>query len=912
MKSLFPSTAHGMVSAIRLFGAMLVVAILSGALMGIAALRTKDIEDWRRSLRGMSYLLAEHTSQTVFAARVVLDTIADRVNQVGIRDEADFRTRLSTLEFHRLLKDKIQGSPQLDVATLVASNGDNINFSRSFPVTGINLAERDYFKAHVADPKLGVHISTSVRNKGNGKWTFYLSRRIENAQGRFLGLVLVGLSVQSITGVYDQVVQSLGDGAAISLFRTDRTALARSPQKDEVIGRQASASGPAAGFLAQVGLVEQVMVADSERFSTGVPELRINALRRVDRYPLVLALIVPESIFLADWRRAAWMIGLLSVLSVGFVVGGILILTRSMVRRARTELDLRESETKFHTMVDWAMDWEYWVREDHGIHYMTPSVLRMTGYAVEEFVRNPGLIAEVIHPDDRAIWLAHVAEVDHEREAQHHVLDLRVLHRDGTQRWVNHVCRPVYGAAGEYLGRRVTMRDITERKASEDEIRQLAYYDPLTALPNRRLFLERLRLALSASGPAFGALMMIDLDHFKKLNDTQGHDTGDELLCEVAHRLLASVDAVDTVARLGGDEFAVIVNALDPALAVAASQAEAVAEALHGVLNQPFSIHVGQPDYRSSPSIGVTLFKGSEIPIEILMKQADVALYQAKDDGRNLIRFFNPQMQAAIDARIALEHDLLRAWQAKEFCVYYQRQVDERGRVTGVEALLRWQHPQLGLLMPDTFVPVAEEMGLIIELGQWVLVTACEQIRRWQDRECTRGLRVAVNVSARQFHQPDFVEQVHRVLDFSGADPRLLKLELTESIVIDRVDEVVQRMTELTEHGVGFSLDDFGTGYSSLSYLKRLPLDEIKIDRSFVRDLVEDSNDAAIVLAILAMSESLGLKVVAEGVENQEQRAFLRDHGCQDYQGYLFGMPMPANELNAALCSTATQSAQIL
>jgi len=910
MTSLFPSTARGMVSAIRLFGAALVIAILVGALTAVTALRTKDIEDWRRSLRGMSYLLAEHTSQTVFAARVVLDTIADRVNQVGLRDEADFRARLSTREFHQLLKDKIQGSPQLDVATLVASNGDNINFSRSFPVTGINLAERDYFKAHVADPKLGVHISTSVRNKGNGQWTFYLSRRIENAEGRFLGLVLVGLSVQSITGIYDQVVQSLGDGAAISLFRTDRTALARSPQKDEVIGRQASASGPAASFLAQEQ-IEQVLVADSERFSTGVPELRINALRRVDRYPLILALIVPESIFLADWRRAAWLVAILSAISIGFVVGGISTLTRSLVRRAKTELELRESETKFHTMVDWAMDWEYWVREDHGIHYMTPSVFRMTGHEVEEFVRDPGLIAEVVHPDDRVMWSTHVAEVDQEREAHHHVLDLRILHRDGTQRWVNHVCRPVYGPAGEYLGRRVTMRDITERKASEDEIRQLAYYDPLTALPNRRLFLERLRLALTASGPEFGALMMIDLDHFKKLNDTQGHDTGDELLCEVAHRLLASLDAVDTVARLGGDEFAVIVNALDPEQQVAVSQAEAVAMALHGVLNQPFNIHVGQPDYRSSPSIGVTLFKGAEIPIEILMKQADVALYQAKDDGRNLIRFFNPQMQAAIDARIALEHDLMRAWQAKEFCVYYQRQVDELGRVTGVEALLRWQHPTLGLVLPDAFVPVAEEMGLIVEIGQWVLVTACEQIRRWQDRECTRGLRVAVNVSARQFHQPDFVEQVHRILDLSGADPRLLKLELTESIVIDRVDEVVQRMAELTEHGVGFSLDDFGTGYSSLSYLKRLPLDEIKIDRSFVRDLVEDSNDAAIVLAILAMSESLGLKVVAEGVENQAQRAFLRDHGCQDYQGYLFGVPAPVDELDVLLCTAESQSSPV-
>ncbi|MEY8879684.1 MAG: hybrid sensor histidine kinase/response regulator, partial [Leptothrix sp. (in: b-proteobacteria)] len=337
--------------AVRLFGGILIAAIIAAALFFVSALRSKDIEDWRRNLKGMSFMLAEHTAQTVFSARLVLDTISERVQAANIRDEADFRTRLASREMHELLREKIQGSPQLDVASLVASNGDNINFSRAYPVPPINLAERDYFKAHQADAGLGDYISTSVRNKGNGKWTFYLSRRIGSPEGRFLGLVLVGLSVESITGVYDRVVQSLGEGAGITLFRSDLTALARAPRQDEVIGR-VSQSGAAHILLRRNGQTEGVLLTDSVRFSTGEPELRLSAVRQLERYPLVVALIVPEHIFLADWRRAALLIGALSLLGIVFVVAGVVSLTRGMARREQSERELRDSETKFHTMVD--------------------------------------------------------------------------------------------------------------------------------------------------------------------------------------------------------------------------------------------------------------------------------------------------------------------------------------------------------------------------------------------------------------------------------------------------------------------------------------------------------------------------------------------------------------------------------
>ncbi|MEY4753385.1 MAG: hypothetical protein RJA44_1060, partial [Pseudomonadota bacterium] len=559
-----PAEPLGMSSSIRLAGVLLIVVILVSALIAIAALRSKDTEDWRRNLRSMTFMLSEHTAQTLYTAHLVLDAISERVEQSGVRDAGEFRTRLATLEMHQMMRDKIDGLPQIDVASLVATNGDNINFTRSFPIPPINLAERDYFKAHKANAQLGDYISTSVRNKGNGKWTFYISRRINDARGHFMGLVLVGLSVDAITGIYDRVVGDLGEGSGITLFRDDLTALARAPRNDEVIGR-VSKSGPAYTVLNRKNIDEDVILADTPRFTTGDSELRLSAIRRVARYPLAVALVVPDSIFLASWRHTALQIGAVALSGSLFVLGGMLLVMRSVRHREQAEQELRHSETKFHTMVDWATDWEYWVRADRSIHYMTPSAEQFTGYPVSEFEHQPTLIDRVIHPDDLAHWQQHIEAVQTAPDqVSDHAIDLRIVHRNGSQRWVSHVCRPVYGEQGEYLGRRATMRDITERKTAENEIRQLAYYDALTGLPNRRLFLDRLGQARLASerSRSHGALMMLDLDHFKKLNDTQGHDVGDLLLIEVARRLTHAVRETDTVSRLGGDEFAVMLDNL--------------------------------------------------------------------------------------------------------------------------------------------------------------------------------------------------------------------------------------------------------------------------------------------------------------------------------------------------------------
>ena len=438
-----------------------------------------------------------------------------------------------------------------------------------------------------------------------------------------------------------------------------------------------------------------------------------------------------------------------------------------------------------------------------------------------------------------------------------------------------------------------TFSDISDLKVAESEIHHLAFYDPLTTLPNRRLLLNRLDKAGAAGkrNGQYSALLIIDIDHFKTLNDTLGHDVGDRLLIEVASRLRLAVREGDTAARLGGDEFVVMLEALGADLDWAAIQAEAVAEKIRAMLGEPYFL-LGDAEHFRSASIGISLFCGQEKSADVLLKQADIALYKAKDAGRNAIRFFDTAMQTALDERATLEADLRRALSRGEFVLHVQPQVDAERQLTGVETLLRWQPAGKPLVPPGDFIPLAEETGLIVPIGLWALDLACANLARWAGDERTRGLSMAVNVSARQFRQADFVAQVSDALARHGANPCRLKLELTESLLLDNVDEVVAKMHALRTQGVRFSLDDFGTGYASLAYLKRYPFEQLKIDRSFVRNITCDGDAAAIVRAVIAMGDTLRLGVVAEGVEENTQYAYLAEHGCRSFQGYLFGKPM--------------------
>jgi len=462
-----------------------------------------------------------------------------------------------------------------------------------------------------------------------------------------------------------------------------------------------------------------------------------------------------------------------------------------------------------------------------------------------------------------------------------------------------------HGAIVNYVGTHI---DITARKLAENEIRHLAFYDSLTHLPNRRLLLDRLKQALASSARSHqrGALLFIDLDNFKLLNDTLGHDRGDLLLQQVAERLITCVRESDTVARQGGDEFVMMLEDLTEDSEEAAARAEHVARKIIAVLDQPYQL-VGQ-EYHITPSIGVTLFQGPHGSMDELLKQADIAMYQAKTAGRNTLRFFDPAMQATVVSRALMEADLRHALVENRLRLYFQTQVLHDGRILGAEVLLRWEHPLRGLVSPLDFIGLAEETGLICPIGQWVLETACAQLVKWEGSADTSQLHLAVNVSARQFRQPDFVEQVRQALSTSKLAPERLKLELTESVVLDSIDEAVSKMRSLKEMGVRFSMDDFGTGYSSLAYLTKLPLDQLKIDQSFVRNIGVNHSDSAIVQTIVGMAGNLGIEVIAEGVETEAQRAFLEQHGCMICQGYLFSKPVPLEAFEQLLRPAAIES----
>ena len=454
------------------------------------------------------------------------------------------------------------------------------------------------------------------------------------------------------------------------------------------------------------------------------------------------------------------------------------------------------------------------------------------------------------------------------------------------------------GKTTEYVA---IFSDITARKQAEEEIRNLAFYDSLTRLPNRRLLLDRFRLALSVSARSnhYGAVLFLDMDKFKTLNDTMGHDYGDLLLTEVAQRIQACVREMDTVARLGGDEFVVLIEEISASAEEASQKVALIAEKIRTSLSTPYQLR--NHEHHSSPSIGVCLYRGNEESVDALLKHADLAMYQAKDSGRNAVRFFDPAMQQAVEMHAAIEADLRYAVPDKQLCLYYQIQLDNDRHPLGAEALVRWNHPKRGMVSPAQFIPIAEESSLILDIGHWVMETACRQLAEWGKREQTCHLELAVNVSAQQFRLQGFVDKVAAMMRIHRVNPARLKLELTESVVLTDVADVVARMHALKALGVKLSMDDFGTGYSSLSYLKQLPLDQIKIDQSFVRDIATDPNDAVMVQTIIDLAQNFRLNVIAEGVETEAQLNFLKQNGCMAYQGYLFSKPVPIEELEVLL-----------
>jgi len=566
--------------------------------------------------------------------------------------------------------------------------------------------------------------------------------------------------------------------------------------------------------------------------------------------------------------------------------------------RASAEINRQMSDLRIRhqaSLLDKAQD-AIIVRDlDHRILYWNKSAERLYGWSQLQVL---GQSMETLLYDDPAPF----------RRATHATLEqgewtgeIAQRHRDGSAIDVEGRWTLVKDDAGQGPTVLAIHTDIRQRKATEREIQRLAFYDALTGLPNRMLLMDRMGQALASAqrNQRGGALLFIDLDNFKTLNDTLGHDQGDLLLQQVAERLNHCVRKMDTVARLGGDEFVVMLEELNPQPEELARDALAVSEKILAMLAVPYGLKGYQ--YRSTPSIGIAPFDGNQTSVGELLKQADLAMYQAKTAGRNTLRFFNPDMQAVVTARAELEENLRLALSRDELLLHYQPQVNQGGECVGVEALVRWAHPQQGQISPAQFIPLAEETGLILPLGRWVLHTACKMLARWQDEPAFAHLTMAVNVSSRQFRNETFVDDVARVLAITGAPASKLKLELTESVLVEDMEATIATMQALGRHGVGFALDDFGTGYSSLSYLKRMPLNQPQDRPSFVRDLLTDPNDAAIVDTIIALARSMGLQVIAEGVETPEQSDLLGRAGCHFYQGYLFSHPLSTERLEAFL-----------
>jgi diguanylate cyclase (GGDEF)-like protein/PAS domain S-box-containing protein len=580
---------------------------------------------------------------------------------------------------------------------------------------------------------------------------------------------------------------------------------------------------------------------------------------------------------------------------------------RDISDRKWSEAALRDSEERLRQAIrvsqtgifdhDHVTDTIYWSPEHRDIY----------GVGMDEDITLPGFIAR-LYPGDRDMIAAAVRHAhDPEGDGLFDV-EFRIVRPDGEVRWVMTRSQTLFEWDGETSRPVRTVgaaMDITERMRTEEKVAYLAFYDSLTGLANRRLLHDRLEraLAVSARNHLYGALLFIDLDHFKTINDTVGHEYGDLLLKEVAQRLGAVLREADTISRPGGDEFVVILEEIGADRTQAASQAKVTSDKILRALAEHYQLC--EREYIGSASIGVVLFRGHEDNVDELLKRSDMAMYEAKRAGRGVTRFFDPLMQAAFERRAEIEADVRKAIDLEQLMLYYQVRVGRGGQPLGAEALLRWAHPERGLVLPGEFIPVCEETGLILPIGEWVLESACAQLRAWESHPDTRALKVSVNISANQFRQDNFVNQVVRIVEKTGINPARLELELTESMFLENIEQSIAKMRGLREVGVLFALDDFGTGYSSLSYLKKLPLSQIKIDRSFVRDIAVDKNDEIIIQTIIKMGQTLGLEVIAEGVETEEQRCMLEHYGCENFQGYLFGKPLPVAEFEETLAAAA-------
>ncbi|OAS27317.1 diguanylate cyclase [Methylobacterium platani] len=871
-------------------GLLAVLATTSAGLL-VQGLHGHAVATTERGLVGFSTVLADQADRALQAIELVQDSVIREFRTAGVAGEADYAAVAATPVLHEALKTRIAALPQVNAVTVIDRHGNLMNFSRYWPIPTVNIADRDYFKALAGDPALDRAIGRPVQNRGDGVWTIYIARKVRAPDGSFLGMVLGAVELGYFARLYAAIAPA--PDAVVSLFRNDGTLLVRYPERDGSVGQ--TFPGTAALRIALTspagGVFRTVSPIDGQD--------RIAGTRALARYPMILSVSRTAQASLAAWRQQAWLIGAATlILDLGLAGVALLGLrqTRAQARlaaaeaaraaaeaRERGERELSAQHAQFGIALDHMTQGLCLFDGDDRLIVMNARYAQM--HAVPEALRRPGtpvaaLIAHLGVADARADLLtAACARIAAGRLPARFTCDLA----DGRAIAVVHVPIP----EGGWI---CTHEDVTERRRSEARIAHMAGHDALTGLPNRAQLQGRLDAALAERGAGEAvSVLCLDLDGFKEVNDTYGHPVGDELLRLVARRLRDAVGTAALVGRLGGDEFAVMRCAPSHPAGVAA-----LAERIVRLLRQPFEVQ--GHEIGIGVSIGLATTEAAGTTTAELQRQADVALYQAKAAGRNGWCLFDPAMDADLQRRRQLATDLRCALAEGQLELHYQPIVAADGTgVRACEALLRWRHPREGFVSPGEFIPIAEATGQIRRLGAWALGRACADAAAWP-----ADIKVAVNLSPVQFVGDALVDEVTRALASSGLPPGRLELEITESVLLQDDEATLAILHRLRALGVSTAMDDFGTGYSSLSYLRRFPFDKIKIDRCFVAGLGEAGEGGGsdeIVRAAVGLGRALGMIVLAEGVETAEQAARLREVGCDELQGFLFGRPCPAGEL---------------
>ncbi|QOR39168.1 EAL domain-containing protein [Billgrantia diversa] len=872
---------------------VLLLAVMSWALVDR---HDRELQTARERTQAKAELVAEWATAAFSRTDDTLSGLANHF-ALSLKDEENVWMADA---FETLLSQRQQSLPFLEVLGIISHTGTSL-YTTQMGKLGYDDPEARAFLRRFLQSREQVLSAVYWNPELNGRRMLYL-RRMFDAEGYFTGVAAAHLDLL----YFNQTLEALqlGPGDNITFIDDEMRLIARRPglqglTANEVLGMRIESSEVAE--LMQDGAGRSMVITsplDDER--------RLFSMARVEGLPF--AVVVGDSLnhVLSGWRDKV------VLLVLGWLVVAVMgwFLLRHYRRLARTEKELYRSEKdlrRINESLQAELDIAALAFDTHMGMFITDSsgairkvnstFERITGYRAEEVLgENPRILNSGRHDADfyRTMWTS-----IHEKGSWHGEVWNRRKNGDIYPQWVTiSAVRNEGGKASHYVA---TLSDISLRRAAEQEVHRLAFYDPLTGLPNRRMLLDRLTQAMQAwaNHEQQGALMFIDLDGFKHINDTLGHQVGDELLQIMAERIVEVSRESQLVARLGGDEFVILAPELGSTIEATSQQVERIATRLLAKLAEPCQL--GERRHLLSGSIGITLLVDGAEDAEACLQQAEMAMYQAKQAGRNIWRFFDPSMQAVAVRRAMLESDLRQAVRRNELRLHYQVQVDSQDRVTGVEALLRWLHPEYGMVPPGDFITIAEESYLIVSLGDWVLETACRQLAEWTDLPNLAGLSMAVNISPLQFQQPDFVDRLGAILEQTGAPSDLLKLELTENLFMDEPDAVRDTMQRIKALGVRFSLDDFGTGFSSLSYLNRLPLDQLKIDQSFVRPLFEDAANAVICASIIDLGRNLGLEVIAEGVETQAHHDWLARQGCHAFQGYLYGRPVAIDILREKL-----------